>query len=195
MIVMLKDVRLAFPDLFEPKQFQSKGDFSYGCQLLIKPGTENFNLVEEAIKSVALAKWGKKAEGYLEEIRPDKKACCWIDGKRRSEYDGYAGHWSLTAKRKDNKGAPLIINRSKQIISRDKGEIYGGCFVNAKVDIYASENSGLGIRCELHTVQYFRKGEAFGSGGTPTDDEFDDLSDNGEDDNVTGGDDDMSDLV
>ena len=182
MKLIIKDVRLAFPDLFVPKQFNNAGSFSYGCQLLIDPNSQAFEDIEAAIVEVATAKWGKKAKRMLEEIRPDKKACCWIDGDRREDYDGFAGMFALTAKRQEKKGPPLILTRRKQVIAKDKGEVYGGCFVNASVDIYASENNGAGMRCELSTIQFCGHGDPFGSGAAPSADDFDDLGAGANDD-------------
>lgn len=182
MKVILSNVRLAFPDLFDPKQYQGKGDFSYGCQLLVDPESQAFADIEAALEEVATAKWGKKAKAMMAEIRPDKKACCWIDGNRRSDYDGFAGMWSLTAKRSEKKGPPMVLTRGKKLIQKDTGQVYGGCFVDASVDIYASESGGVGLRCELSAIRFFGDGEAFGSGSAPTADDFADLADGAGDD-------------
>ena len=38
MKVFITNARLSFPDLFEAVQFDGKGPFNYGCQLLIPEG-------------------------------------------------------------------------------------------------------------------------------------------------------------
>lgn len=176
MKLMLANVRISFPDLFEAVQFQGKGPFNYGAQFLVPADGPLKKQVDEAIQAVAREKWGAKAAKILEEILPDKKACCWINGDRR-EYDGYAGNWALTAKRKQEKGAPLVIDANKSPLTAKSGRIYAGCFVNASVDIYAQDSTdGKGIRCGLLGVQFCRDGDAFGGGSAASADDFDDMS-------------------
>lgn len=184
MKVILKNVRLSFPDLQHATQYQGKGPFNYGATFLVPTGSALAKEIDAAIKTVATEKWPKKAEAYLKEIMPDKKACCWIDGDRR-EYDGYAGNWSLAAKRKQDKGPPMVLDADRSPIFKEdrgyypgkEGRIYAGCYVNASVEIYAQDNdSGRGIRCELLGVQFFRDGDSFGGGTPPSADDFEDVA-------------------
>jgi len=177
MKLVIKNVRLAFPDLFEAVQFQGKGPFNYGATFLVPYNDPQKATIDTAIKSVATEKWGKKADGYLEEILQDKKGCCWIDGKRRPDYDGYEGHFSLASKRKQEKGAPLVLDTNKSPLTAKSGKPYAGCYVNASVEIYAQDSSdGRGIRCALLGVQFVRDGDSFGGGAAPSADDFDELS-------------------
>lgn len=184
MKLKLTNVRLSFPDLQHATQFQGKGPFNYAATVLVPTDDKQWAVVNEAIKTVASEKWGKKAAAILAEIMPDKKACCWIDGNRR-EYDGYAGNWSLAGKRKQDKGAPLVLDADKSpIFQQDRsyypgkeGRIYAGCYVNASVEIYAQDSSdGKGIRCEILGIQFAKDGDSFGGGAAPSADDFDDVA-------------------
>lgn len=176
MKVKLTNVRLSFPELFTPVQFQGKGDFKYEATFLIPAGCALMKTVDEAIDAVAKEKWGAKSAIYMEEIRLDKKGCCWIDGKRKPDLDGYEGHWALSAKRREQKGPVLVLDANKTPLTVRSGKPYAGCYVNATVDIYAQDNDGKAMRCELLAVQFARDGDAFGGGAAPNPDEFEDLT-------------------
>lgn len=176
MKIKLNKVRLSFPDLFEAVQYQGSGPFNYGAQFLIPADSTLKKSIDAAIQSVAKEKWGAKAAAILTEILPDKKACCWIDGNRR-EYDGYAGNWAISAKRLQDKGAPLVLDTNKSALTAKSGRIYAGCYVNASIEIYAQDSkNGKGIRCELLAVQFDSEGDSFGGGTAPSADDFDDLA-------------------
>jgi len=177
MKLKLTNVRLSFPDLFSAVQFQGQGPFSYGATFLVAYSDPQKAKIDAAIKEVATEKWNKKAEAYLEDILLDKKSCCWIDGKRKPDLDGYEGHFALTAKRAETKGAPLVLDTNKSPLTARSGKPYSGCYVNVALDIYAQDNDkGKAMRCELLGVQFARDGESFGGGAAPSADDFDELS-------------------
>ena len=51
--VMLNNVRLAFPVLDEPEQFQGSGKPRYSAVLLVEPGSENDKKIEAALRKVS----------------------------------------------------------------------------------------------------------------------------------------------
>ena len=57
----------------------------------------------------------KKWEIHYEACITDPKACCLVDGKRK-DYDGYQGHFALTAHRYQTKGRPLVMDTDKSPI-------------------------------------------------------------------------------
>ena len=64
--VMLNNVRLAFPVLDEPEQFQGSGKPRYSAVLLVEPGSENDKKIEAALRKAAGEQWG---EANIEAIR------------------------------------------------------------------------------------------------------------------------------
>jgi hypothetical protein len=163
--VIIRNARLSFPDLFEAKQFQGTGPFNYRCTFLIEPENPSKKLIEKAIKEVAVAKWADKAEGILKTVKSGNKIC-FIDGDTK-EYNGYAGNWALSASRDQDAGAPMIVDRDPKIaLKASDGRIYGGCYVNGTVEIWAQDNSfGKGIRATLINVQFVKDGASFVSDG------------------------------
>lgn len=182
--VIIRDARLAFPDVFNATQYQGQGPFQYRSTFLIAPENPTKALIDETIREVAKAKWGAKTDAILPEILIDKKACCFIDGNRRA-YNGFAGNWALTATRNQDDGRPAVVDRSKNPLSQADGKIYSGCWVNGIVEIWAQDNSyGKAIRATLVTVQFVKDGESFGGAAPASADGLDDLGSDFDDDDL-----------
>lgn len=111
MKVKLSNVRLAFPDLFEATQVNGQGDYKFRATFLIpKNRTDLIEAIESAIKQVATAKWGAKADAVLKSIRGNSMRFNFRDGDEKIEYDGYADHMYIGA---SNKARPLVIDRDR----------------------------------------------------------------------------------
>lgn len=180
--VMLKDVRLSFPDLFEPTS-QDGGPLKYGAVLLFDPLGENDKALRATMKQVAIDKWGAKGEQTLKAALAtnNNQRVCLYSGDTK-EYDGYAGMMCLTAKRSATDGAPAVIDRDRTPLSSTAGRPYAGCYVNAQVDIWAQDNKhGKTLRATLLAVQFYRDGDAFSAVQSADVDEFEDLGTEGED--------------
>ena len=67
MIVKLKNVRLAFADLFQPKSI-NKGDPRFSGQFIFEKDGKLHKEIEAAMKDLAIAKWGAKGEKILDKI-------------------------------------------------------------------------------------------------------------------------------
>lgn len=173
--VVLTNVRIAFPEVFEAKQFEGKGPFKYAATFLIKPGSDNDTNVRAALAKAAKDKWGDKTEAILKTIDGQSQKYCYLDGNTK-DYDGYAGMWALSAKRDKEQGPVLVLDRSgdpKAPLTVADGRPYGGCYVNAKLTIWAQDNEwGKGMRSTLATVQFHHDDAAFGGAGPATADGF-----------------------
>lgn len=180
MKVVLKNVRLAFPQLFEPKAFgDSKPAFS--ATFLIDP-TENKDVVDAvkaALAAVATEKWGTKSSEMLTMLKAQNKLCLH-DGAEKAKYDGFNGKLFIAA-RSDT--APGVFDNKKDAtgalvrLQQRDGKPYAGCYVNASIDIWPQANQyGTRINATLLGVQFHRDGEAF-SGSRPSDgDEFEEFA-------------------
>lgn len=187
MELTLKNVRLAFSDIWVPKPPQDgKGDAKYGATFIIDPKT-NAAAVKEiraAIKQVAKEKWGKKADNIMRVIEGDNQKFCWFEeDKLNAEgdvVDGFEGMFFLNSK---SPIQPGIYDKDRTELTRADGRPYPGCMVIAKVDIWAQDNTfGKGMRCQLKGVQFFKDNDSFGGGTRSKADDFEDLSDLGDED-------------
>jgi hypothetical protein len=96
-----------------------------------------------------------------------------VDGDDK-EYQGYADHVCIKA---STKKRPTLVNRDKTPIVEEDGILYGGCYVNASIDVWVMDNSyGKKVLASLNAIQFVKDGEAFGSKSEGADD-FEDLDD------------------
>jgi hypothetical protein len=175
-IVKLKDVRLAFPNLFKPEAVGGSDTKYYSCAFPIVPGGENDKALDAAVEETAKAKWGPKAAAILKTIK-DKGDIGYkprpLTNGEGDVYDGFEGMYSVNATRREDKGPPLVVDRNATPLSANSGRIYGGCWVNATVEIWAQDNQyGKKINVQLRGVQFSRDGDAFGGGAPLSEDEF-----------------------
>lgn len=176
MDIMLKDVRLSFPDLFEAVEYE-KGDGKprWNATFLIEPGSAADKAIRAAIKEEAKTQWKDKADAMLKSLENNGNKYCYLDGDTKT-YDGYAGMMFLAAHRSAvikgrRQEPPLLLDNNKAKLTEDTGRLYAGCYVNAKVSIYISGAPNVGVRCSFSAVQFWRDGDAF-SANKPNEDGF-----------------------
>lgn len=174
MKVKLDSVRLAFPQLFEPRAFGEEGsDPAYGASFIFPKEHPAFKLINEAINAVAVEKWEKKAAEILKQLRTADKICLH-DGDAKPDYVGFAGNFFIASR---NKARPLIIDRDKSPLTALDGKPYAGCYVNATVDVWAQANKfGKRVNATLSGVQFLKDGDAFTGAAPASVDDFEDLA-------------------
>lgn len=177
MKVKLVKVRLAFPAIWTAESMkQNDGSMStpkFGATALFAPDHPCVAEIKGKIRQVAKAKWNDKAESILAALKEEGRICL-RNGNGKPEYDGFAGNLYVRA---SNKVRPLILDRDGETpLAESDGIIYGGCYVNMMVDIWAQQNGwGKRINATLTGVQFHSKGDAFGAGAPATKDDFEDL--------------------
>lgn len=178
MLVKLKNTRMAFPQLFEARSVNGEGEPAFSAAFIFAKDHPSYKEMETAIMQVAKEKWGEKATAVLKELKARDKTALH-DGDLKSDYDGYEGNFYVSAR---SKKRPLVIDGNKSVLTAADGKPYGGCFVNANVDLWAQDNQfGKRINATLVGVQMYKDGEAF-SGGAPADPEdFDTVEEDDED--------------
>jgi hypothetical protein len=197
-IVILKNVRISFPDLFVPGKPMNPGDAAkYGCQSIIEPGSEAETAAKSAMMQTAQETFGANWKAIVQAMEKTKK--CLRNGndnldKEGNIRDGYEGKMYLVAR---NKAKPALVGRRNadgtfQHFTEADGKPYGGCFANVKVDIKAMKAKDKipnQIYASLLAVQFVRDGAAFGAApGTPEgfDDEPGEAGTAGADDEMFG---------
>lgn len=199
----LKDVRLSFPHLFEPQENENdKGDptYSFGATLLLNKETQadQIKMIQEAMKKAIAEKW---PDGKT-KIPPERR--CLRDGEpadpdtgeRNPLYEGYEGCVYLSCRRPVKSAeakSPIQVigprkNRDGKFPRLTEDEVYGGCYVNAIVRIYAydgTKNKNPNrVNATLEVCQFKRAGEAFGAKAVDADAAMDEDEDS--DDVVSG---------
>jgi len=167
MKVLLKNVRLSFPSLFKTEIYAGEDTEKYAATFLIpKSDTKTVTAIEQACKQALVEKYGegKVPKGFKMPL---------VDGDDK-EYQGYADHVCIKA---NTKKRPTLVNRDKTPIVEEDGILYGGCYVNASIDVWVMDNSyGKKVLASLNAIQFVKDGEAFGNKSDALDD-FDDLDD------------------
>lgn len=200
--VFLTNVRLSFPHLDTPDYFQGKktkdsdkrrwtaafhisSDSKAQAMENGRPvGTpvSAKEFIDKALEQMAVENWKEKAKLKLMNILPDPKACAWQDGTKKE----MPGIWILNSIRTEDKGRPVVIDNDKSPIYKadnslhegKAGRLFGGCFVNAHVELWAQKSPAPeGLRCGLVAIQRLRIGDSFGGGAIPTTDAFGEITD------------------
>lgn len=176
MKIKLNNVRLAFPALFEAKAIAgSEGAPAYGATLLIDPVAQKATIdeINKAIDAVAAEKWGAKANVQLVAMRKGDKVALH-DGDLKAQYAGFAGQMFVSCR---SAVRPVVIDKDKTPLVAADGKPYGGCYVNATVQLWAQDNTyGKRINAQLLGVQFFKDGDSFGGGAIGSAEDFDDLA-------------------
>jgi len=172
MKIKIENVRLSFPSLFHKANFNGQ-ETKYEATFLLNK-TDHAKVIAQIEKAIK-----EKVAVDLKGAKIGADKLCLRDGDE-VDYDGYAGHMSIKA---SNKKRPLVIGKDKAPLTEDDNVVYGGCYVNAIVELWAQNNDyGKRVNANLLGVQFVREGEPFASGESAGVDDFDDLSDEFDDD-------------
>lgn len=183
MKIMLQNVRVAFPQIWEAAQVNGEGKPAFSASFLtpdadpivhtVVDGKPTKMKLSAAIAQVAKAKWGAKTDGVMKEMKT-KDRLCIHDGDAKSDYAGFPGNHYITAR---NETRPLILDRDKSPLTVADGRPYAGSFVHASLELWAQDNKyGKRVNASLRGVQFYKDGEAFSGGGVADADEFGDIS-------------------
>lgn len=176
--IFLKNVRLSFPDLHKPGSPMpgSNSGPKFGGQFIFEKDSDAYKVVMAEFARVAAEKFGPNWQTIVAALAKDKKAIRNGDmnlAKDGTVRDGYAGMFYVVAR---NKAKPAVVDQRLQPLGEDSGKPYGGCFVNAKIELYGMDKPGQGksINATLLAVQFVDDGTAF-AGGPGTADGFEDI--------------------
>jgi hypothetical protein len=170
MKVKLENVRLAFPALFEAKTVNGEGEPAFSASFLMPPDHAAVAALRQAFETIGKEKWGAKWAAVKKEIEA-KDRTALHDGDTKADYGGFEGNLFVSAR---SKTRPLVIDRDKTPLAAQDGRPYAGCYVNASVELWAQDNNyGKRINASLRGVQFARDGDAFGGGGSASEDDFD----------------------
>jgi hypothetical protein len=173
--MLLKNVRLAFPNLFESTTVAGEGKPRYSAMLIVPNDHPQLAEIKQKMQAVAKEKWAAKAvEVYKALDKSDKLAL--HDGDTKAQYDGVAGNLFISAAAQES-ARPTVIDGNRQPLTPKDGKPYAGCYVNASIDLWAQDNNyGKRINAQLRGVQFLRDGDAFAAGRPADSDEFEEVT-------------------
>lgn len=173
MKIRLDNVRLAFPNLFEPKAAKAGQKAKYSASFIFPKDHPVVGQIREAMVSAAKAKWGDKWEDIYNALRAADKLAVH-DGDGKADYAGYKGNLYVNA---SNEVRPLVLGGGpdgKAPLAASDGKLYAGCYVNALVEFWAQAHAehGKRINASLLGVQFASDGERLSGGATAAADDF-----------------------
>lgn len=172
-IIILPVVRLSWPHVFKthaPKGSDNEPTFNANLILNCVKHAELIKRIETAIARVALDKFLKKM--------PLKHKCIH-DGNDKMNDEGYGDGTMYIVAWSDKR--PAIVDSDRVTpLTEESGKIYGGCYVNASIRLYAwgPNTGGCGVSADLRAISFHSDGPALGgSGPVDTESEFAGLPD------------------
>ena len=178
--IVLSDVRLSYPALFEPRTNKlspdKKAEYSAVFILDKKKHAKVIAAIQAAVKQAATDKWGAKGAKAKSPLRDGADA----QDDEGNAKDGYGDKVMFISAK--SLARPQVMNRRAEP-EDDEEALYGGCYVNAVISFYTWEHpqNGKGVSANLGPVQFVRPGERFGATPIKAEDHFTDL---GEDDDT-----------
>lgn len=146
-------VRLAFPNLAEPRAVQEGQEKKYSATLIF-PRDADLSVLKEAAKQAAIATHG--AGVNFKSLRSPFR-----DGSERAEYDGFDGCKFINV---STKYKPVIVDRNGDQIDATDPRIYPGMWVIAKLTCYGYKQLGNnGVSFGLVALQRLLDDEPFAS--------------------------------
>ena len=188
-VVVLKMVRLGFPSLFTPKSATEDGVPKFSVQAIMDPATAqgkaNIAALEKAFKVAAKKQWAEKADKVVKGLDAKRQGVKDGDTNTNSEGDTWAGFADMMYVTASNRKRPQVLNRDKTPITETDNVVYGGCWADVVVSIWATADKklgGNGLFATLELVRFRKDGEPFGAASLDADDYLDDLDEDELDD-------------
>jgi len=161
MKVTITNVRLAFPNIFEPK-VNEQGKAQFGAAFIFPANHPEKLKLDKIIEEVGAAKWSAKWPAMKKQMAAGDNLLIH-NGDAKASLEGYEGNLYLNAY---NSVRPTVVDRDTSPLVAADGKPYSGCFVVAILDIWAQDNSyGKKINAQLQGVQFYKDGDAFAGGG------------------------------
>ena len=165
-IIVLENVRLAFPNFDKARAFEDGGTPRFEGTFLLdekNQQTKAYKKLKKAAQEAAETKWG--ADNLPRKLR---MPFLTVDDMDKIP-DGYEDEHVILRARTTIK--PGLVDRANQPVLNPTEVFYPGCRVNAAVHAYAWSNpkGGKGVSISLDHLQFWAEDEPFGKRTKPQD--------------------------
>ena len=159
---MLKNVRMSYPVIYKPEAFKKNAP-KYSAVFLLEPDSDQHKAVMEEIKRVAKEAFEGKAVAVLKKQNASDRKLVREGNDKVNDDDVITdGYEDMVYIKGANKSKVKLVNRDRSALTEEDGVLYGGCYVNAQLDIWAHDNDyGKFINCKLLAIQFWGEGEPF----------------------------------
>jgi hypothetical protein len=185
--IALKNVRLSFPHLFEPKAFNPGQKPRYEATFLLDPSKKEhaaaIKLIVDTANECLERAFGETPKGIEcgfqfadGETAIDLGGVKWR-GKPK-EYEGYQGMFCIST---NSPNRVTVVDQRRAPLAESDDRIYGGSWVNASITLWIQDNQfGKRVNANLRAVQLVNSGEAFGVRAADPEEEFEIIEDDDE---------------
>ena len=153
MRVFLQGIRAADLSLFKARRFKrGGGPGKYAATFHVEPGSAAEKALLDAMHQVAAHKWGDAATEKLWTAHSNGNLAFRTTDAMEQD-DGTTRVQPIL--RAYNAEQPLVVNRDRSLVDERQSPIYPGCYVNAFVDVWASDaRDTVRIGATLEGVQF-----------------------------------------
>jgi len=183
--MLLKGVRLAFPELWEAKAVNPGDKPRFGATLIIPTDHPQIAEIRSKMDAVGAGKWGDKWPATKKLLEKQDRLALH-DGDLKAKFDGFEGNYFISAGAQADV-PPTVLDRDRTPLKQTSGRVYAGCFVNASIEFWPQKDhpkGGSRINAQLRGVQFAKDGDAFSAGRPASEDEFEDVSDGSDADDI-----------
>lgn len=194
--VQLKKVRLTFTEsLKEARATVEDGVPKHTCTIILEsdqPGFEvNKKKIMSAIEAACDKEW-KSADKWKTIAEDDPKRVAFRKGERFKNrdgqvYGGFEGNYGLAVSGPHGgKKRPKMLDRHKREVGTEDilDVVYPGTYADVVVSFYGTKKGGNGMFATVEAIRSHQDGERMGGGVHVDADDFDDLEDDGDDDDL-----------
>ena len=176
--LVLKNVRLSYAHVWEPKETKKGEEKKYSASLIIrKTDTKTLNAIKKAIAE-AKGEGKRKQDNKKGVVTANIKLPVRDDDGDRPDDTAYEGCMVSNANATVNHPRKSVDRHVQPIM--DRAEVYRGCYANVSGTFYAYNQEGnSGIGCGLGNIQKVGDGDPLSSARSAEDD-FDELEDDDE---------------
>lgn len=162
--IVIKNARLSYVTVAEPKTAQGGGTPKYSVSLIIpKDNVPEINKIKSAIdaaKEAAKERFGGKIPANIKTPLRDGDT-------ERPEDAAYANSYFINA---NTTKKPEVLDKYKQQMD-DLSQLYSGCYGHVSVIMYPyNTNGNKGIACGLNNIMKCADGERLGPGSSAASD-------------------------
>lgn len=175
--LILKNVRFSYVRVFEASPIMESKEKYYSVTVLI-PKTDRKQLAEIRKTIEAVEAQYLEANPKMKGVLPTAWRNPLRDGDAEKDGEaGFEGCYFLNAKKQEDKGRPIVIDKNKRPIEV-KEDMYSGSWGTASLNLFAyfKTNSSCGIGVGLNGIQKVVEDDRLDGGASVND--FDDEGDN-----------------
>jgi hypothetical protein len=163
MKIRIDNARLSWNDLYEATGFNGDNNLAFKAKIIIDDEA-TLAKVRNAINVALKEAYSRDSDKIVKKIQNDARSFPF------KEHDD--GGFSLSTRRPQKKGRPILLDENRQPVTADDQKFYAGCRVNVLVEFWAGNYSGDRVGCTLEGLQFAGDDQPFSAQRSSSVDDF-----------------------